>query len=193
MSKQFLKICESQITRYTRGGFLIGDCIKFVDKFKSSESFKSMPAVTQKLIDHMIETGLNIRVTGINNKYPSRAPGNDENMNGEVALNIALDNSGGRYTHYCTIAPDLVMPLDFTPGLAPIPDALSRPNNTQIKPIEFKVDDKHISRQTMGNDRKMAKTQLSLPSKYVKIPSSTAKGASSPSVDGYTINYLKGF
>ena len=45
----------------------------------------------------------------------------------------------------------------------------------------------------MGNDRKMAKTQLSLPSKYVKIPSNTAKGASSPSVDSYTINYLKGF
>ena len=85
------------------------------------------------------------------------------------------------------------MPLDFSPGLAPIPDSLTRPNNQQITPIEFKADDKHISRQTMGNDRKMAKTQLSLPSKYVKIPSNTAKGASSPSVDSYTINYLKGF
>ena len=37
MSKQFLKICESQITRYTRGGFLIGDCIKFVDNVDAIE------------------------------------------------------------------------------------------------------------------------------------------------------------
>jgi hypothetical protein len=196
MSKTFLQLCESNIARFTRGGFLVGDFLKFVDGFKSHEPYKKMGANVHQMIDDMISTGLHVRVVGINDVNPTRYPGNPETMNGDVVLNIALDNGGGRYTHYCTIPVCCVEPVEHYPNLAPMPDSVIRPNGTIIKPEEFVVntDNKQAVDQTMHADQHGTKkaVEITLPTKNVKIPSETVTGAKSPAVDGYTINYMKG-
>lgn len=195
MSKTFLQLCESNIARFTRGGFLVGDFLKFVDGFKSHEPYKKMGANVHQMIDDMISTGLHVRVVGINDVNPTRYPGNPETMNGDVVLNIALDNGGGRYTHYCTIPTCCVEPVDYYPNLAPMPDSAIRPNGTIIKPEEFvtNTDNKTAVDQTLHADQDgvKKKVEITLPTKNVKIPSETVKGAKSPAVDSYTIKYMK--
>lgn len=196
MAKTFSQLCESNISRFTRGGFLVGDYLKFVDGFKSHDPYKSLGTNVQQMVDDMISTGLHVRVVGINDKIPTRFPGNPETMNGEVIVNIALDNGGGRYTHYCTIPTCCVEPVDYYPNLAPMPDAVIRPNGTIIKPQEFVVntDNKEAVDQTMQADQqgKKKSVEISLPTKNVKLPSVTVKGANTPAVDSYTIRYMKG-
>lgn len=195
MAKKFLQLCESNLTRFTRGGFLVGDFLKFVDGFKSHEPYKALGANVHNMIEDMIATGLHVRVVGINDVNPVRYPGNPETSNGDVVINIALDNGGGRYTHYCTIPKCCVEPVDYYPNLAPMPDAVVRPNGTIIKPEDFVAnkDNKEAVDQTMMADQQGSKkaVEVSLPTKNVKIPSQTVKGASNPSIDSYTIKYMK--
>ena len=196
MTKNFLQVCESNITRYTRGGFLVGDTIKFVKDFKSHEPYKQLSKNVQDLIDQMIESGLNIRVVGINDSTPAYIPGNPETQTGGVVLNIALDNGGGRYTHYSILPPCCAEPVDFYPNLAPLPDGVIRPNGELIKPVEFVADttNKEQEDQTTKTDdgkKTKKKTDAKLATDYTKLKSSTAKGVESPAVDSYTVKYLK--
>jgi hypothetical protein len=196
MSKKFLEICESVTQRYTRGGFLVGDFVKMVDGHERHEPYKMLGSNVKEMITQMLQTGLNLRVVGINDAMPARYPGNPETSNGEVRVTIAVDNGGGRYTHYCDIPVCCVEPVDHYPNLAPIPDVCVRPNGTIIKPEELVMNtsNKLAVDQTMMADQggSKKKVNISLPTKNIKIPAHTVKGAKSPSVDNYTINYMQG-
>ena len=196
MAKKFLNLCESALTRYARGGFLTGDVVRFVDGFKSHDPYKCLGDNVKQLIDEIIAAGLNIRVVGINDMEPQRYPGNPETMTGKVVINIALDNGGGRYTHYCTVPSCCVEPMDFYPNLAPMPDGVIRPNGTIIKPQEFEAntDSKEVVDQTMMADQggKKKAVMVGLPTKNIKLNATTVKGAKSPAVDSYTIKYMEG-
>jgi hypothetical protein len=196
MAKKFLTVCESALTRYARGGFLTGDVVKFVDGFKSHDPYKCLGDNVKGLIDEIIAAGLNIRVVGINDMDPQRYPGNPETMTGKVVINIALDNGGGRYTHYCTVPSCCVEPVDHYPNLAPLPDGVVRPNQTIIKPIEFKSGEvnSEVEDQTGMADQggKKKAVLVKLPTKNVKLPAVTVKGAKAPAVDSYTIKYMEG-
>jgi hypothetical protein len=136
----------------------------------------------------MLKSDLHIRVVGINDKNNTRYPGNPETMNGDVVVNIALDNGGGRYTHYCTVPRCCVVPItDFYPNVAPaFSDNLVRPNGTIIKPIEYMVNKDNLdailqtrkTSQSFGDSLK--ETDLDLPTKQVKLKAVTAK---EPKVD----------
>lgn len=196
MTKKFIGILESALTRFARGGFLTGDVVKFKDGFKREAKYKSLGSNIHDMIDEIIGSGLNIRVVGINDTAVTRYPGNPDTMTGEVVLNIALDNSGGRYSHYCTIPACCVEPISHYPNLAPMPDGVIRPNGTIIKPVEFEMnkDNKEAVDQTTRADQggKKKDVVVSLPTKNVKMKASTPKGATSPAVDAYTIKYMQG-
>lgn len=196
MSKNFLEICESVTQRYTRGGFEVGDFVQMVKGFETHEPYKSLGSNVKDMITQMIQTGLNLRVVGINDAIPARYPGNPETANGEVRVTIAVDNGGGRYTHYCDVPTCCVEPIHHYPNLAPLPDSCVRPNGTIIKPQEFvsNTDNKLAVDQTIMADQGGIKKKVvvGLPTKNIKIPSQTVKGANDPSVDNYTINYMKG-
>jgi hypothetical protein len=196
MTKKFLSVCESALTRFARGGFLTGDVVRFVDKFKSHEPYKALGSNVQAMIDEIIAAGLNIRVVGINDADPQRYPGNPDTMTGNVVVNIALDNGGGRYTHYCTIPSCCIEPVEHYPNLAPMPDGVVRPNGTIIKPeeFEFNTDNKEAEDQTMKADQGGVKksVMVGLPTKNIKMKAVTVKGATSPAVDAYTIKYMQG-
>jgi hypothetical protein len=77
---------------------------------------------------------------------------------------------------------------DYYPNLAPVPDSIVRPNNTIIKPEEVAINDENDemvnqTRKTMQN-KQLAKTELNLPLKNTKIPSTDAKTQS------YTAKYM---
>lgn len=190
MAKKYLTLVENYMKRFERGGFLVGDIFKFNDGFKSSDSYKRLGQNTKQLIDDMLETGLHVRVVGINDTNGQRYPGNPQtSSSADIELSLALDNGGGRYSHYVTLCPTLGQPESHYPNLPPIPDAVIRKNNVNIKPKELEKQD-HISNKTDKGDGKLSDTNLSLPTANTTLPSKSASPSSA--VNAQTREYLKG-
>ena len=122
--------------RYERGGFLVGDCFKFNDNFKSTDEFKALGSNTQELLQQMIDSGLNVRVVGIKDTTSARYPANSDTTTLDVVLDLALDSGGGRYTHHVSIPSTLGQSVEFYPNLPPIPDAQKRKSDVNIKTVE---------------------------------------------------------
>jgi hypothetical protein len=194
MNSKFIKLWESSMQRFTRGGFSVGDFIEFIKNYKSHNDFKALNPEMQKELEDMINSNLHIRVVNIKDVMPTAKPGNVDNMNGNnVVLDIAADHGGGRHIQQFTVPTTLITRIDVYPNVAPkIPEGLVRPNKTIIKPEEYtQEDNEEIAKthQTMqGNSMKKADT--SLLNKNVKIPAKEAEGAKSPAIS-YTINYMK--
>lgn len=189
MVKRYLTLVETYLSRYERGGFLVGDVFKFSDNFKSSDTYKKLGQNSKDLIDQMIETGLHVRVVGIKDTTSPRYPGNPQTSSADVSLTLALDSGGGRYTHYVNVSPDLGEPVSFYPNLPPIPDAVVRKNNTNIKPKELEPID-HTSNKTDKGDGKLVDTNLSMPTQNTQLPGNSA--TPSPALASYTHDYLGG-
>lgn len=189
MRHKYLTLIEGYFKRHERGGFLVGDVFKLNKDFKSSEGYKKLGANTQELLDQMIDSGLHIRVVGIKDTTSPRYPGNPQTASNEVELTVALDNGGGRYTHYVNITPDMGTPESFYPNLPPIPDAVVRKNNTNIKPEELEQGD-NVSNMTDRGNGKHTKSEISLPTQNKTLPS---KSAEEPlAAANYTHKYLDG-
>jgi len=191
MSKQqkYLTLVEAYLSRFERGGFLVGDVFKFDAKFKSTEGYKKLGVNTRDMIDQMIETGLNVRVVGIKDTTSPRYPGNPQTSSNDVELTLALDNGGGRYSHYVNITPDLGTPETYYPNLPPIPDAVVRKNNVNIKPEELEKSD-NIANKTDKGDGKLSDTEISLATANTNIPSPKAPSPMTAGAPG-TQMYLK--
>ena len=189
MAKKYLTLVEAYLRRYERGGFLVGDCFKFNDNFRTTEQYKSLGSNTREMIDQMIDAGLNIRVVGIKDTTSPIYPGNPQTSSNDVALTIALDNGGGRYSHYVNISPNLGQPQTHYPNLPPIPDAAIRKSKENIKPEELEKID-NLTNKTDRGDGKLSDTERYLPTANTQIPSEPV--TPSPAVDSYTHEYLKG-
>ena len=189
MAKKYLMLVEDYMRRFERGGFLVGDIFKFDGKFKSSDAYKALGQNTKDLIDDMLETGLHVRVVGINDTNGQRFPGNPQTSDASsVQLSLALDNGGGRYSHYVTVSPSLGQPESHYPNLPPIPDAVIRKNNVNIKPKELAKQD-HISNKTDKGNAKNTDTEIALATKNTVLPHQST--SPSPAVASYTHEYLK--
>jgi len=188
--RRYLTLVENYMKRFERGGFLVGDVLKFNDNFSSSPSFKKLGTNIQELVNQMIESGLHVRVVGIRDAIPgARSPAPDV-AGAEVVLDIALDNGGGRYTHYASIPTDLVSPETYYPNLPPIPDAVRKNYPVDLKPKELVPDDKAITNVTDKGDGKHSTSDYKLGQSNNTIPSQPA--TKSPEVNSYTKDYLKG-
>ena len=188
MAKTYLLLVEDYMKRFERGGFLVGDIFKFDGKFKSSDAYKALGQNTKDLIDDMLATGLHVRVVGINDTNGQRFPGNPQTSDASsVQLSLAIDNGGGRYSHYVTVSPSLGQPESHYPNLPPIPDAIIRKNNVNIKPKELGKSD-NIANKTDKGDGKLSDTNLSLPTTNTTLPAKST--TPSPAVASYTHQYL---
>ena len=189
--KKFVKLHESYMRRYERGGFLVGDVFKFNDGFKQTDSYKDLPQNTKGLLTAMIDSGLHIRVVGIKDTTPSRYPASSQQSSLDVNLNLALDDGGGRYSHYVTVPGLLGQAVQYAPNLLPIPDVMRRPDNVNIKPQEYVEDEENLANRadrggTEPHD--LTPTQRTLPKKNTVIPSDPV--TPSPAVATYTKEYL---
>jgi len=189
--KKFVKLHESYMRRYERGGFLVGDVFKFNDDYQSTDCYKALPKKTKDLLTKMIDSGLHIRVVGIKDTEPSRYPASSQQSSLDVNLNLALDDGGGRYSHYVTVPGLLGQAVQYAPNLLPIPDALKRKSNVNIKPEEFTEDEELPSnRSDRGGTEphELTPTERSLPKQNTVIPSDPA--TPSPEAATYTKKYI---
>jgi hypothetical protein len=187
MKKKFDTIFEAAVTRFSRGGYLVGDYVKFAKGFKNNDAYKALGTNIKQLLDEMESSKLHLRVVGIVDNNTPRYPGNPDTMTGDVTLDIALDNGGGRYTHYTKIPACCVEGLELDGVNYPaFDDSLIRPNGTQIKPMEYSVTETDSFKTDKGG--KISSTDHTLPAQNVKIP------ANEPATGNpYTTNYLKDF
>jgi len=187
MSKKrsFIQLTESYMRRHQRGGFLVGDVIVFDKGYKSKSGFKELSQNTRDELQSMIDSGLNIRVINIKDANPGpRYPGNSDTTSGEVVLDVAVDEGGGRYGSPITIPVDIGTPNeDLYPNLPPIPDAWRRKDKVNIKPQELEEDQESLTNKTDRGDGKLKQTEIKNPVKNTKIPSKAANS---------TANYMKG-
>tara|TARA_R100000697_G_scaffold93949_1_gene105809 strand:- start:532 stop:1128 length:597 start_codon:yes stop_codon:yes gene_type:complete len=189
--KKFVNLHESYMRRYERGGFLVGDVFEFNDDYESTECYKALPKATKDLLTKMKDSGLHIRVVGIKDTAPTRYPASSQQSSLNVNLNLALDEGGGRYSHYVTVPGTMGHAVQYAPNLLPIPDTLYRKSNVNIKPEEYVEDEEMISnRSDRGGTEphELSPTERSLPKQNTTIPSDPA--TPSPAVTSYTNQYL---
>ena len=189
--KKFIPLLESYMKRFERGGFLVGDIFEFDDNFKSHDEYKELGQNVKDMLDEMIESGLHIRVVGIKDVSPQRYPANSDGGSLAPVLNIALDNTGGRITHRCSIPCCLGQPGESPyPNQDPIPDGLYRKDKVNIKPEELAEDEENLSNKTDKGDGELSQTERKLPTQNTEIPSAAV--TPSMEVNTYTKDYLSG-
>jgi hypothetical protein len=194
----FNKLYESTIQRFTRGGFLVGDLVKFKPDAMSDEFLKKQGSNYLQKIKEFTDSGLNIRVSAIKPVRPSTQPGNIQNEGYEFLCDIVLEKAPGLYYDFITVPASMLEHIDTGINLAPVPDALKRPNNEIIDPVEVSTKSDPTSymspyRQTITSDRgngKDTRSELDLPKKNIKIPSRPAEGDRDPAVASSTARYL---
>lgn len=196
MNSKYLTLIDEAMNRYQRGGFSVGDWVKFADSFMKKEGFKNLNETMQERIKELekMSQQLNLRVVKIKNKYPSSQPDNEYNNTGNSFVDIALDYGGGRFYGETTVPSDLLTIVNTGENLAPIPDALRRDNTVTLKPEPLEQDEEtEVFKRSHKTDQggKDKKSDTKLASKNTKIPSSSAKGVPDPAVDSYTIKYLR--
>lgn len=193
---------ESTINRYTRGGFLVGDIVKFKDGYDKMSSFKSLNDEIQRRIVMYANSDLPIRISNIKNHYPSNQPGNDDNMDGLVSCDISQEVMPGKFYEYVTCPADLLVRIDAYPNLTPVSVSHHYDNKENIKPIpvdEYQEDEQEIvinqTRKTSQNPEigsATAPAQTNLLNTQVKIPhgSDTGKLADQGGTKSYTSIYM---
>jgi len=195
---KFVKLYESAIQRFTRGGFLTGDLVKFVDGAFSDEFFKGQaPNYVQKA-KAFNEGGLNLRVSAIKTVRPTIHSGDVQNEAEYFLVDVTQEIAPGLYREFLTIPAHLLQHIDTHPNLAPIPDSLKRKGDVNINPKQVDIKDSHElmsspHRQTLTSDlgdKKDSEGDRKLNNTNTAIPSSPAVGVRSPSVESGTSKYL---
>lgn len=193
---KFVSLYESAIQRFTRGGFLTGDLVKFKDDCAKDNWFKLQGANYLDKVKHFIDSGLNIRVSAVKPVRPSTQPGNIQNEADTFLVDVVLELAPGLYREFITVPAHVLVSANNYPNLAPVPDSLKRKGDINIKPTEVK-DEEEITmsphRQThtsdLGDGKDSAGDRV-LDNKNVVIPSSPAVDAKSPAVEKGTARYL---
>jgi len=200
---KFIKLYESAIQRFTRGGLLVGDIVKFKDGIFNNDFFKNQSANYVEKVKNFINSGLNIRVSSIKPVRPSYQPGNVYNEASEFLVDVVLEKAPGLYYEFMTVPMNVLEHIDTGVNLAPVPDSL-RYNDRSSSDVsevgsakdsgEALLNPYRQTRTTDAGDQKDTKSETELLNKNVKIPSEANVDAKNPSIyasrKDYTKNYL---
>lgn len=195
---KFVKLYESSIQRFTRGGFLTGDLVKFADGALKDEFFNTQGKNYVERAKYFNDSGLHMRVSAIKAVYPTIHSGDVQNEAKEFLVDVTLEIAPGLYKDFLTIPARLLVHFDTYPNLAPVPDSLKRKGDVNIDPKtpDIKDEDEVMSaphRQTGTSDLgdgKDSRGDRKLNNTNVKIPSSPAVGDKDPAVAKSTARYL---
>jgi len=195
---KFAKLYESAIQRFTRGGFLTGDLVKFVDNPFGDEFFKDQAPNFVAKAKSFLDSGLNMRVSAVKPVRPSTQPGNIQDEADKFLIDITLELAPGCYKDFITLPAHLIQPFETYPNLAPVPDSLKRKGDLNIDPKQVEIKDQEElvqspHRQTRTSDTGNGKDSpgdRELNNTNVTIPSSPAVGERSPEVSKGTARYL---
>jgi hypothetical protein len=194
---KFINLYESAIQRFTRGGFLTGDLVKFKTSYKGDDFFKQQSPNYLQKIEDFIKSGLNIRVSAIKPLYPSLQSGNIQNEAVSFLIDVVLEKAPGLYYDFVTVPASVLEHIDTGINLAPVPDELKYDDKIQIEPQELTTasSDTYQSpiRQTRTTDLgdvKDSKSETVLTRTNKRIPSTPADKERDPA--NSTARYLKG-
>jgi hypothetical protein len=199
MKRNFVKLYESAISRYTRGGFLAGDVVKFNDGAFNDPWYKNLGENTKEKIQNMVKSGLNLRVSNVKNTLPAvMGAGNIDNMTIDTNLDITSEIAPGRYMDFVTIPARLVSPVSSYPNLPEVPEVFKKDDPSKRAHIKAKVvkdEQEEVPFYTpqgtrlsdVGN-KKLTTGDRVLKNQNTVIPSSPAEGHKDPA--SYTYNYL---
>lgn len=198
MEKKFIKLFEATLSRYTRGGFLTSDRVKFIDKALSHDFFKNVPEETKLAVKALIDSGVNLRVRNVKSHMPAvMGAGNPDDFGYSFNIEVVPEIAPGTYdvNRAVTVPSTLLVRNADYPNLPPVPDAFKYDNKVQIKPSEVEVEDNktmltprsktHLS--DVGN-QKLETGDRELNNVNVKIPAEPAIGHKDPAT--YTAQYL---
>lgn len=198
--RKFTNLYESFISRYTRGGFLTGDIVKFKDGALKNEWFQKQGGSILEKAKQFAESGLLMRVSAVKTLRPSTQPGFVEGNNSDdFYCDVTLELAPGCYKDFLTLPAAILEYKDYYPNLPEVPEGLTRPNNSNIKPKEIeeeKINQPHYlnpAYQTGNTDKgngKNSPSEINLKNANVKIPSKPAEGNKNSSVASYTYEYL---
>lgn len=200
---KFIELYESAIQRFTRGGLLVGDLVKFKDGIFNDEFFKKQSHNYVDKVKGFISSGLNIRISSIKPVRPSRQIGNIYNEASEFLVDIVLEKAPGLYYEFLTVPMHILEHFDTGVNLAPVPDSLRYDDRSSTdvdelgsakKGAEAVLDPYRQTRTSDRGDGKDSKSESELSNKNTKIPSKPDVEAKSPSIyspqKDYTKNYL---
>jgi len=200
---KFAKLYESAIQRFTRGGLLVGDLVKFKKNIFDDDFFKNQSANYADKVKSFIDSGLNIRVSSLKTVRPSYQPGNVYNEGSEFLADVVLEKAPGLYYDFITVPVRVLEHFDTGVNLAPVPDSLRYDDKsstdiselgTTKKGAEALLDPFRQTRTTDFGNGKDSNSETYLPSQNTKIKSSPSEDAEDPSVysrqKDYTKNYL---
>ena len=199
---KFTSLYESAIQRFTRGGLLVGDLVKFKDGAFNDDFFKNQSANYAEKAKSFANSGLNIRVSSIKTVRPSSQIGNIYNESSEFIVDIVLEKAPGLYYEFITVPMRILEHFDTGVNLAPIPDALRYDDrsSTDIKEVgsakkgaETLLDPYRQTRTTDFGDGKDSKSVSELGNTNIKIPSSSSEGVKNPSVYSKQLDYTKNY
>jgi hypothetical protein len=150
MDKRFNKLFEATLSRYTRGGFLTSDRVKFVDNALKNDFFKNQPESVKAAVEELINSGLNLRVRNVKSAMPAvMGAGNPDNYGYSFSVEIVPEIAPGTYdvNKAVTVPAILVAHLNDGINLPPVSDKLKYDNKVQIdpEPVEdvIKTEDKN--------------------------------------------------
>ena len=200
---KFAKLYESAIQRFTRGGLLVGDLVKFKKNIFDDDFFKNQSANYADKVKSFIDSGLNIRISSIKTVRPSYQSGNVYNEGSEFIADVVLEKAPGLYYDFITVPVRVLEHFDTGVNLAPVPDSLRYDDKsstdiselgTTKKGAEALLDPFRQTRTTDLGNGKDSNSETYLPSQNTKIKSSPSEDAKDPSVysrqKDYTKNYL---
>ena len=199
--RKFTKIWESAINRYTLGGFLNGDLVKIKPNYKSHAAIKDNHSIITGL-KGLIDSGCNLRITNVKNKYPAVMAGDNTDFKGcNVEIDIAPEQSPGRYGPSHTVPSEILEIINTEPNLSPIPNKFKYDNKIKIKPEAAPVKSENEEVPFYGNKQattayvadKVTKTEHNLKNTDVKIPSVGPKNHKDPAenLPNYTSIYMR--
>lgn len=196
MANKFLSIVEENIQRYTNGGKLTSDVVKFVPNYKSLPSYKALSADVREYIDLMATTDKNIRVVDVKPMFPSHATGNDQNRGNGFSVELAIEIAPGLFDlqNKVTVPADLVVADNDYINL-PKTSQFNKKEKINHKPVapeeneESAVNNPYLQTLMSQDGSSLRRTETKLLNKNVRIPSMPAKGAPSPEVAGFNKSY----
>ena len=198
MNKRFLKLYESTIGRYNRGGFLVSDIVTFAKNALKNDFLKTQNEDVAARIKGYIESGDTLRVINIvNNAPPVMGANNTDNGGPDYTIEVGKETAPGRFeTSGILVHPTMLVRVDVYPNLTPIPDKAKRKEKINITPELVKDEEgeevpfyspklntrrSDVHGKMVAGDRVLNNVNVQIPS----VPNSTRKDPAS-----YTADYL---
>ena len=198
MNKRFLKLYESTIGRYNRGGFLVSDIVTFAKNALKNDFLKTQNEDVAARIKEYIESGDTLRVINIvNNAPPVMGANNTDDGGPDFTIEVGKETAPGRFeTSGILVHPTMLVRVDAYPNLTPVPDKVKRKEKIDIKPVAVKDEEGEevpfytpkLNTRRSDVHGKMEAGDRVLNNVNVKIPSGTNAIDKDPA--SYTARYL---